>query len=68
MSVWKNPKFYLGSIAGFAVIVLIDWFIGSGFQLFRGRSFLEVTENYKIPFTYLAVATVIAYSNLKKSG
>jgi hypothetical protein len=67
MSVWKNPTFYLRSIAIFAVIVLIDWFIESGFQLFRGRSFSEVTENYKIPFTYLAVATAIVYSNLKKS-
>lgn len=67
MSVWKNPKFYLRSLGIFVMIVLIDWFIESGFQLFRGRSFSEITDNYKIPFTYLAVAVAIVYSNLKKS-
>ncbi|MBC3788395.1 hypothetical protein FHK02_4949 [Spirosoma sp. LMG 31448] len=67
MSVWKNPTFYFRSIATFLVIVLIDWLIESGFQLFRGRSFSEVTDNYKIPFTYLAIAAAIVYSNLKRS-
>lgn len=68
MPVWKNPTFYLRSIAIFLVIVLIDWFIESGFQLFRGRNLSEVTGNYKIPFTYLAIAAAIVYSNLKKSA
>lgn len=66
MSVWKNKDFYIRTLVTFAVIVLLDWFIESGFKLFQGRSLGQTFEQYRIPFTYLGVAAAIVYSNLAK--
>lgn len=68
MSIWKNKRFYINSLITFAVIVLIDWLLASGYKLFQGQSFAQTIEYYKIPFTYLGVSAAIVYSNLAKKA
>lgn len=67
MRVWKNKKFYIQTIITFALIVLIDWLLASGYKLFEGQSFTQTTEHYKIHFTYLGVSAAIIYSKLARN-
>ncbi|GAB3745312.1 hypothetical protein GCM10028817_00030 [Spirosoma pomorum] len=66
MSIWRNKNFYIRTLITFVVIVFIDWLIESGYKLFQGQNFTQTIEHYKIPFTYLAIAGAIVYSNLKR--
>lgn len=65
MNIFKQKELYTNSILTFLVIVLIDWFMGTGFNLFKGYTFSQTLENYKIPYTYIGVALTIVYFNLK---
>ncbi len=66
MNTFKNKEFYLNVVLTFLVMVLIDWFIESGFTLFKGNTFYQTIENYKIPFSYLPIAFIIVYFTFKK--
>ena len=66
MNIFRKKELYLNATLTFLIIVLIDWFMEGGFRLFKGDTFSQTTENYKIPFTYIGVAFAIVYYNLKK--
>jgi len=66
MNILKNKNFYINTFLSFAVIVVIDWLLSSGFKLFQGFTFSQTLAEYKLPISFIGVAAVVAYSNLKK--
>ena len=66
MNIFRKKELYTRAILTFMIIVLIDWFLEGGFRLFKGDTFSQTIENYKIPFTYLGVSFAIVYFDLKK--
>jgi hypothetical protein len=62
MNIFKQKELYTNTILTFLVIVLIDWFIEAGFKLFRGYTFSQTLENYKVPFTYIGVVLQLSIS------
>ena len=66
MDIFRKKELYLNAILTFLIIVLIDWFMETGFSLFKGNTFSQTIENYKIPFKYLGLTFAIVYFNLKR--
>ncbi len=66
MNIFRKKELYINATLTFLIIVLIDWFMEGGFKLFKGDTFSQTLENYRIPFTYLVVTFMIVYFNLKK--
>ena len=66
MDVLKNKQLYINTIATFAIMLFVFWFIDSGFKLFKGDSFSQTFENYHPQYAYVGVAFVISFINLKR--
>ena len=48
MNIFKQKELYTNSILTFLVIVLIDWFMGAGFNLFKGYTFSQTRVFIKL--------------------
>lgn len=68
MEVLKSKDFWINGFIGFLIILFVDWFIGRGWKLFQGLSFLQVTEDYNVHYDWLAMAFIIAYHAHKKQS
>lgn len=66
MHIFRKKEFYVRTIATFLLIVLIDWFMEGGFQLFKGNTFSQTIENDKVSFTHISIAAALVYFQLKK--
>jgi hypothetical protein len=66
MHIFRKKEFYVRTIATFLLIVLIDWFMEGGLQLFKRNTFSQTIENDKIPITHISIAAALVYFQLKK--